>query len=336
MGPNPRRSAWKGFRLVLKNWFFWLPYLTALLGGSVYLRTLYYYEPPPNVGLNFQGAAPLYFRPDLGLHEDLKKIGIKNPRTDVAGMSQFEVFSGIIRNKGSRDADDLEMKVPTHGNLLFYKAAGLLDGDGPEPDYDRIKILAHGNGGVSPHEYVKLAAMRVDDPALFFMLWCQVGSVTEVRFRYREGDATKTERYVRTTDERGQIYFERIVKWGMIASELKSFAKKLAVGFFIVAVVVIITFWKKRPIWTALRGLSKGLTAELKSVHIRLRGHWQSAKAEARIPATKPATPLSVPAQVIPTAPPAPALTKKEQEQQRRQEQKRRKHERRNKRLGRK
>jgi hypothetical protein len=311
----------KGFRLILKNWFFWLPYLTAVFGGANYLRNLYYFEPPANVGLDFRGAAPIYMRPDLGLHEDLKKIGIDNPRTDVTGVSQFEVFSGIIRNKGTRDAEELEMKVPTHGNLLFYKAAGLLDGEAPEPDYDKIKMLAHGNGAVSPFDYVKLTPMRVDDPPLFFMLWCQLGSVTEVTFRYREGDATKTERYVRKTDEQGFIYFNRIIKWDMDAWDLKRFAKRAGMWLAIGATGVLVGFWKRRWLWRKTKGLFRGLWIEFRSFLARMKRHMSAESGGA---------PSGGDGNILPTAPwsqAVPKLTKKQIEQQERAERRRRRNE---------
>ncbi len=309
-----QRSRWKVFVLWVRKKSFLITIIGGFLAAAYSLLRLYYYEPPPNVGLQFRGSVVGYMRPDLGLPDDMKNLwGVKNPSTKVIGMSHFDIVTGWLSNKGSRDADDVELKVEVDGTLTYMKVAGLFDN--PDPNYmpPKENILAKGDAVMTPGQYVRLVPMRVDDPPTTIMVFSQQGSVNEITFRYREGDATKTEKYVRRLDSDNKIHFNRVLWLGMDKFELQAFSVRWAYRLAALAVVFFVGYWQRQRLWRWLRFVGKGLVGEVKGLIARFGSH-SAMPAVATPPAPAQAPAVQTPTTNGPAGNPAPNKSQVEQQ----------------------
>src|ERR1700722_2562341 len=98
------KTLWKYGRIYGKK-YGWLVTIGSLLFLCV---QLYYWKPPPNVGLEFEASMLGFMRPDFGLADDLKKFGFKNPSKKTIGMATYDMMMGRLRNVGNKDADNVE------------------------------------------------------------------------------------------------------------------------------------------------------------------------------------------------------------------------------------
>src|SRR5258708_909340 len=110
-----------------------------------------YWEPPPNVGLEFDAGLVSWMRPDFGLPDDLKKMGFEKPSKMTIGLSTYDMLLGWLHNRGHKDTENVEIKIPTHGTLRFMRVSGYPDS--PE-------ILSRDEAVVVPDQYVRLGALR--------------------------------------------------------------------------------------------------------------------------------------------------------------------------------
>ncbi len=305
------RSRWQRIALFARKKAFVITIVGGLLGAAYSLIRLYHYEPPANAGIEFDGFIVGYMRPDLGLADDMRKMGIKKPSTKVIGMSQFDILMGTLRNKGSRDAEELEIKVPVDGTLSFAKVSGIFDQGDKEYDHSKANVLGEGEATVVPGQYFRLLPMRVDDPPITIRLFCEIGSVSELSFRYKQGDTTKTQTYVRRTYSEGHIQFNQILFWGMDSSGLKAFAVRCAYWLAAVSGLVAIGYWQRARVWGWIKAWTLGLWKEWRALRARI---WAPSNTS---PEAKTSAPNVQPARSGP-------VTKKERKRQQRREDKRR------------
>src|SRR5262249_16223835 len=126
------------------------------------------------------------------------------------------------------------------GTIRFVKVSGF-----PEAP----KELSRDEAVVVPDQYVRLGPLRADDPPFLVTLFCTTGQLTKVSFRYKDGDATKTSKYLVNRDPSSHIVrIVREVFWGMDAIELKRFAIRCGlIGFAALVVVgLLLWFYRKR------------------------------------------------------------------------------------------
>lgn len=291
------KAWWKRVRVFIKKYGF----IVTILAALFLCVRVYYWQPPANVSLEFDGNLLGYMRPDFGLPEDLKKMGFKEASKKTIGMAYYDMLMGWLRNKGHKDADHVEIKVPVDGTLSIMTVSGWPDNP---------NLVSQSEAVVVPDQYVRLGELRADDPPFLLTLYCTTGQLKNVTFRYKEGDATRTSTYLVKKDpdtERARIVPE--VFWGMDAVEIKRFARNCAIG---VIVFGIVGYWQRQRIFAGLAYCWDAFVAVFGYCR-----NWISTAVSKLIPSAFAQTP---PADPVPqgTAAQQPQATKKKKKNRRR------------------
>lgn len=220
-------------RLFVKKYGF-----LATVGSGLFLcLQLYFWKPPPSVGLEFEAFKLGFMRPDFRLPADLKMMGFKKPSERVIGMSTYDMLMGWLRNVGNEDAANVELKVPCHGTLSIMRVSGWPDN--PE-------AISKAEAVAVPDQYIPLGDLRADDPPFLLTLYAGPGQATSAKFRFNQREVTRTVSYVvRTDPSTGYVRITPEVLWGMDSVELKRFARNCGIGILFFGVL---GYWQRRRI----------------------------------------------------------------------------------------
>jgi hypothetical protein len=111
---------------------------------------------------------------------------------------------------------------------------------------DEPKLISKTEAVAVPDQYIPIGDLRADDPAFLLTLYAGPGQAKNAKFRFKQGDATKTVSYVVKTDaSTGYVRITPEVLWGMDTVELKRFARNCGIGILLVGVI---GYWQRSRI----------------------------------------------------------------------------------------